>query len=374
MTPRDLVRALTIVLLSTAIAAAGLAAQEGEFVYLPNVTGTTAGGRALTTITDQTTRALENLGASLRQRGLDLRHVVSVNVFLKDARHFQDMNAVYRRLFATDPPTRATAEADLPDPDALIQISAVAARGPKQVIAPAGMASPALPYSWGIKVGNTLFLSGMTSRAPDTYEPVLGDVPTQTRRIFGNMGLVLKAAGMDFKDLTSCRVFLDDARRFGAMNQAYAEFVPAEDPPARATVRAGLMNPAFDVELQCVAEPSAGRKVVMAEGQQRSRAPLSPAISAGNRLYLSGMLGGAGDVADQTRTTLDNLLGTLRAAGMDFSHLLDVWVYVTDVRQWQAVKRVLDEVLPAGAPQPTVVGTPLMGTNLLVEIQMTAER
>jgi enamine deaminase RidA (YjgF/YER057c/UK114 family) len=236
------------------------------------------------------------------------------------------------------------------------------------------MASPSLPYSWGIKAGNTLFLSGMTSRAPDTYEPVLGDVPTQTRRVFGNMGLVLKAAGMDFKDLTTCRVFLDDARRFGAMNQAYAEFVPADDPPARATVRVGLMNPAFDVELQCIAEPSASRKVVMAEGAQRSRAPLSPAISTGNRLYLSGMLGGSGDVAAQTRATLDNLLGTLRAAGMDFSHVVDTWVYVTDLRQWEAVRRVLDEVLPAGGPGPTVVGTPLMGPSFAVEVQMVAER
>ena len=158
------------------------------------------------------------------------------------------------------------------------------------------------------------------------------------------------------------------------MNQAYAEFVPPEDPPARATVRAGLMNPGFDVELQCVAEPSSSRKVVMAEGQQRSRAPLSPAVSTGNRLYLSGMLGSGPDVATQTRTTLDNLLGTLRAAGMDFSHLVDLWIYVTDMRQWDAVKRVLDEVLPAGGPQPTVVGTPLMGANFLVEIQMIAER
>jgi len=374
MMPRTLARTLSAVGCATAITTAALAAQEREFVYVSNLTGTTAGGRALTTIADQTTQALDQLRQALRSHGLDLQHVVVVNVFLKDARHFQDMNAVYAKAFPNDPPTRATAEADLPDPDALIQLSAVAAGGRKQVIVPAGMASPSLPYSWGIKVGNTLFLSGMTSRAPDTYQPVLGDVATQTRRIFGNMGLVLQAAGMAFKDLTSCRVYLDDARRFGAMNQAYAEFVPAEDPPARATVRAGLMNPAFDVEIQCVAEPSAGRKVVMAEGQQRSRAPLSPAISTGRRLYLSGMLGGAGDVAAQTRTTLDNLLGTLRAAGMDFSHLVDLWVYVTDMRQWDAVKRVLAEVLPTGAPQPTVVGTPLMGANFLVEIQMIAER
>ena len=66
-----------------------------------------------------------------------------------------------------------------------------------------GFSSGTLHGKLGIKAGNTLFLSGMTSRSPETYEPVLGDVGTQTRRIFGNMGLVLKAAGMDFKDLTT---------------------------------------------------------------------------------------------------------------------------------------------------------------------------
>ncbi|MBI3981738.1 MAG: hypothetical protein HY337_02425 [Gemmatimonadetes bacterium] len=374
MQRRHAVRWTTHALLALMVTAPPLRAQERPFVYVSNLTGTTAGGRALTTIGDQTAEALDRLGAALRQRGLEYRHVVTVNVFLKDARHFPDMNTVYRRYFQTDLPTRATAEVDLPDPDALIQVSAVAARGAKQVITPPNLAAPALPYSWGIKVGNTLFISGATSRSPDNYEPVLGDVPAQTRRVLGNVGLVLKAAGMDHKDLTSCHVYLDDPRRFAAMNQAYAEFVPAEDPPARATVRAGLMNAAFDVEIQCVAEASPNRKVVIGEGQQRSRAPLSPAISTGDRLYLSGMLSAGPDVAAQTKSTLDNLLGTLKAASMDFTNVVDTWVYVTDIRQWEAIKKVLDETLPAGRPEPTVIGTPLMGSNFLVEIQMVAER
>ncbi|MBI2535417.1 MAG: hypothetical protein HYW06_00240, partial [Gemmatimonadetes bacterium] len=57
-------------------------------MYVSSVTGTTAAGRALTTVTDQTTQVLEQLGQALRQHGLDLPHVVVVNVFLKDARHF----------------------------------------------------------------------------------------------------------------------------------------------------------------------------------------------------------------------------------------------------------------------------------------------
>lgn len=345
-----------------------------EFVYLSNVTGTVANGQPLTTIEGQTTRALDHLGEALREHGLDYSDVVVSNVFLTDSRHFGAMNAIYRRYFPTDPPTRATVQADLPDANAMIQFSVVATSAPKQVITPEGLMSPALPYSWGMKVGNTLFVSGATARDPESYQPIGGDISAQTRRVWGNIGMVLEAAGMDFGDLVSCKVFLDDARQFGAMNAAYGEFVPADDPPARATMRARLMNPAFDTEIQCVAEATGQRRVVIGEGQRRSRSPFSPAISTGDRLYTAGMVGGgAPDVAAQTRNALESLRGTLAADQMDFSHVKDLWVYVSDIRQWGAVEAVLRETLPEGL-DPTVVGMPLMGATLLVEIQMVAQK
>jgi 2-iminobutanoate/2-iminopropanoate deaminase len=354
--------------------------QDSALVYIPNTTGTVdAEGRALTTVEDQTRRALDRLGEALQARGLDFAHVVVSNVFLKDTRDFQAMNAIYRTVFAVDPPTRATVRADLPDPDARIQISVVAARGPKRVVTPQGLRSPELPYSWGIQVGRTLFVAGATSRSPDTYRPVRGDVETQTRRIFGNIGMVLEEARMGYGDLVSCRVFLDDPRAFEEMNRAYAGFVPADDPPARATVRSGLMNVLFSTEIQCVAEASVDRRVVIREGGQRGPRPFSPALSTGNRLYLSGMVGSGPqgvplEVDLQTRNALENLRATLEAGGMDFSHVVDAWVYLADIRDWGIVQEVLHEVLPQGAPSPTVVGTPLMGSQLRVEIQMVAER
>ncbi|MDH5805538.1 MAG: Rid family hydrolase [Gemmatimonadota bacterium] len=353
-----------------------LQAQDAEFVYISNVTGV---GEDSGDIEVQTTRALENLGEALQEHGLGYEHVVVSNVFLKDTRHFQMMNQIYRGFFSTDPPTRATVQADLLDPDALFQISVVAARGEKQIISPASLQSPELPYSWGIKVGKTLFISGATSRNPETYQPVSGDVSTQTDRVFGNVGLILEEAGMDYGDLVVCKVFLEDGRIFGGMNSAYREFVPADDPPARATVRSRLMNPVFNTEIQCIAEESSERSVVIGEGRSRSRSPFSPGISTGNRLYLSGMVGsGEGgvpsDVQGQTRNTLANLEATLAAADMDFTNVVDTWVYVTDIRQWAQVEEVLAEVLPEGSPTPTIIGAPLMGATLLVEIQMTAER
>ena len=347
------------------------AAQAPELVYFPNITATTDGGGPLTTVEEQTAGVLDALGDQLRSRGLDYGDVVAMNVFLRDTRHFQGMNGVYRGYFATDPPTRATVEADLPDRDALVQVSAVATPDRTEVISPAGLQSPALPYSWGIRVGDVLFIAGATSRDPDTYQPVRGDVQTQTRRVFGNIGMVLEAAGMDYGDLVACKVFLDDGRLWGDMNEAYREFVTADDPPARAAVRGGLMNPDFLVEIQCVAERSDERRVVRREGQQPGSSPLSPAIATGERVWLSGMLAPGDDAEGEARATLGNLGATLEAAGLDLGDVEDVWVYLTDVRDAEAVLGVIAEMMPAGAPVPTIAGLPLVG-RLGVEIQMTA--
>jgi len=350
-----------------------ISAQEADLVYISNVTGTTAEGVALTTVEEQTAATLDNLGAALAEQGLGYSDVVASNVFLRDTRLFQGMNGVYRTYFETRPPTRATVQADLLDPEALIQISVVAARGPKEIISPAGLQSPALPYSWGIKVGTTLFLSGATSRSPETYQPVTGDVPTQTRRVFGNLGLVLEEAGMSFADLVSCRVFLDDPRGFGDMNGAYADFVTAEDPPARATVRAPLMNVVFSTEIQCVAESSPDRRVVLAEGQTAPSSPYSRGIDTGGRVYLAGVTGRGSDAAEETRAALASIASTLEAASVDFGDVEDVWVYLAEIRDWDAVRAVLEQTLGDGAPEPTVVGTRLVGRSL-VEIQIVVRR
>ena len=358
-------------LLAIASAPVPAAAQAPELVYFPNITATADGGDPLTTVEEQTAGVLDALGEQLRSRGLDYGDVVVMNVFLRDTRHFQAMNGVYRGYFASDPPTRATVEADLPDRDALVQVSAVATPDGTEVISPAGLQSPALPYSWGIRAGDVLFIAGATSRDPDTYQPVRGDVQTQTRRVFGNIGMVLEAAGMDYGDLVACKVFLDDGRLWGDMNEAYREFVTADDPPARAAVRGGLMNPDFLVEIQCVAERSDERRVVRRAGQQPGSSPLSPAIATGERVWLSGMLAPGDDAEGEARATLGNLGATLEAAGLGFGDVEDVWVYLTDVRDAEAVLGVIADVLPAGAPVPTLAGLPLVG-RLGVEIQMTA--
>lgn len=350
---------------------------DREFLHIGGTLGTDpTSGELVAGVTGQVRQAMENIGATLHAQGMDFTRVVSANVFLSDTRHFAEMNEVYRSYFPREPPTRATVSADIPMVGAAVQISVVAARPgvPRRVIEPNALKSPELPYSWGILAGNTLFIAGATSRDPATYQPVTGGIATQTRRVFGNIGAVLEAADMAFTDLASCTVFMDDPREFGPMNAAYREFV-GEDPPARATVRAGLMNPAFKVEIQCVAERGANRAVVVAAGASRPRSPYSPAIHVGDRVYTAGMVGSGpagvakGDIEAQTRQTLSNLRATLQAAGMEFENVHAIHMWLPHIVHTGTANAVLDEVIGDAASR-TVIGADLMGPDFLVEIMM----
>ncbi|MEE8134979.1 MAG: RidA family protein, partial [Gemmatimonadales bacterium] len=104
----------------------------------------------------------------------------------------------------------------------------------------------------------------------------------------------------------------------------------------------------------------------------------SPALQVGNRLFLSGMMGrgpdgyAPGDFETQTRQALDIISGALQSGGMSFANVVDVAVWITDIRQADRVGSIVREALP---DRPvTIVGSGLMSTAGLVEIQMTAEQ
>ena len=126
------------------------------------------------------------------------------------------------------------------------------APAPRQVIQPAQFPDTGLPYSPGILVGDTLYLSGQLGRDPATAALVPGGIEAETRQALKNLREVLRAAGMDYQDVVSVTAFITDFKDFPAFNAAYRE-VFATDPPARATVQVVGLNLGARVEIQMIA-------------------------------------------------------------------------------------------------------------------------
>jgi 2-iminobutanoate/2-iminopropanoate deaminase len=78
-------------------------------------------------IREQTTRALENLRAVLKEAGTDFSQVVKTTVFLVDMADFAEMNEIYGKVFGQHRPARSTvAVAALPR-GARVEIEVIAA-------------------------------------------------------------------------------------------------------------------------------------------------------------------------------------------------------------------------------------------------------
>jgi len=124
----------------------------------------------------------------------------------------------------------------------------VAAR--KQIIYPPEFKKDA-PYSPAVRVGPMLFISGQigndlkTGTLASTFE---GEV----RNILDNIGVILKAAGMDYSNVVSVTVYMTDMNKFPDMNKIYVEYFKA-DRPARATVGVAKLVGASQVEISAIA-------------------------------------------------------------------------------------------------------------------------
>ncbi len=108
-----------------------------------------------------------------------------------------------------------------------------------------------LPFSWGVKLGNLIFLAGQGPLDKDG-KTVEGDVRLQTRATLENFRQVVEAAGSSLDHVVSTTVYLKTLDDFPAMNETYAEYFAKEPRPARATVRADLLF-GMKVEIQGIA-------------------------------------------------------------------------------------------------------------------------
>jgi len=121
----------------------------------------------------------------------------------------------------------------------------------KEVITPAGFAATATPLSPGIKVGDTVYVSGQVGRHPTTGQ-MGNDIREQTRNCLERIKAILEAAGTSLGNVVSATCWLSNRDNFGGFNEVYASYFPT-DKPARATVEASLMAQGALVEIMVTA-------------------------------------------------------------------------------------------------------------------------
>jgi 2-iminobutanoate/2-iminopropanoate deaminase len=110
--------------------------------------------------------------------------------------------------------------------------------------------------------------------------------------------------------------------------------------------------------------------------------PYSPAIEAGDFVYLSGQgpMDPAtrklveGDVQAQAEQVFKNLFAILAAAGLSPADVIKVNVYLTDMDDFAAMNEVYARQFDPPYPARTTVGVASLPLGIKVEIEMIARK
>jgi 2-iminobutanoate/2-iminopropanoate deaminase len=107
------------------------------------------------------------------------------------------------------------------------------------------------PFSSAVRVGDTLYLSGMIGGRPDGTLPE--GIEAQTRQTLENIRTVLVLTGHDLDDVVRCTVMLDNMADWAAFNRIYVEYFRRERLPARSAFGADGLALGALVEVECQA-------------------------------------------------------------------------------------------------------------------------
>ncbi len=113
--------------------------------------------------------------------------------------------------------------------------------------------APSSPlFSQAIRVGSTVYLSGIVGVDPATKQLAGTTIGEQTRQALLNCQNILRAADATLADVVDVSVLLTRPSDFDGLNEEYAKFFPT-DPPVRSVSKLGVEIPNLLVSIKMIA-------------------------------------------------------------------------------------------------------------------------
>ena len=110
--------------------------------------------------------------------------------------------------------------------------------------------------------------------------------------------------------------------------------------------------------------------------------PYSAAVASGDLVFVSGQIAlepvagklVEGDIAAQTRQSLENLKTILAAAGLTFANVVKTTIFLTSMDDFAAVNAVYKSYLTEPYPARSTIAVAALPMGAKVEIEMVASR
>jgi 2-iminobutanoate/2-iminopropanoate deaminase len=209
----------------------------GDTLYVSGKGDQLPGGGHPATFDEQVRQCMRNVEVTLKEAGLDMRHVVMSHVFLDDAKNQAAAAAVYDEFFTdgTEPACVTTLVDWIPG-GSHVEVTCIATTdlASRKVVRPAGIEGAGWPVkaSPGVWARNTLYLSGLFGSRGGELAKGLDE---QVHQLGKNHTAVLEAAGLKLEDIVSGHVYLADMEDYNGMNAIYRQYF-SKGPGVRTTL------------------------------------------------------------------------------------------------------------------------------------------
>lgn len=323
----------------------------GGFLYVSGQGAKGPDGKFPDTVAAQVRQCLDNVKSIVEAAGLSMRQLVYAQVYVPEPWKFPDIDAAWREYFGKNSPARAVlGVARLPE-DTPVEINAIAAAGdsaPREIRLARDESGNAPPD--GVLARGLLYFSGSPAANPkDALE---------------HMGAILRASGMDFRNVVFVNPYMTGAIGYGEMNRAYAPYFEFGNTPARATIEVSKLPDGAAIEFTGVAVQDLSQRRAVRPKNMPPSATASPCVFAGDIFFCSaknafipGPNSGvyASTVEEQVRMSFRNLLDGLEEAGLTLDNVVAANVYLDDIADFPKMNGVYKTYFHAAPPTRTTV-------------------
>ncbi len=112
--------------------------------------------------------------------------------------------------------------------------------------------------SQGVRVGNTIYVSGQGPLNPQGNVVGKADMAAQARQVFDNIRTVLAEAGATLDDVVKITAFITDMSQYADYAAARTEAFPNRIPASTTVATPVLVIPDMLVEVEAIAEIGSG--------------------------------------------------------------------------------------------------------------------
>lgn len=319
----------------------------GDYLYVSGQGPRKPDGSLPKNFHDQVRQVLDNVQAIVKSAGFSMDHVVYIQVYLEDMAGYDDLKETISEYFGKSQPAQAVLGVAR-TPDGSIEINAVAVRSleDKKPVYPPNYPSDSAPP--GMLTHDRLFVSSMAGADPATGK-VPDDPASQVDLALDGVEAVVKAAGLELRNMVFVNPYLTTEIPTRVMNERYARRFEFGNTPARATIQVSSLPGGAHIEYTGVAVRDLTQRKAVRPKNMPPSPTASPCVFAGDTLYCSakdgfipGPHGGvyATSTQHQLRQTMRNQLDNLEEADMKFDQVVATTAYLDNL----ADLSVFDEV------------------------------